>query len=821
VAAVGVGVRAALIAGEYVEGATVGLVLGAFLGGPLGALIGQGFGGPLAAGLSLDDIEAQVQDVERFIRDLLGKQNTTGIVHPNQEGHRQVSEAHFEKIHEDGADPAYFSDPFTVAIAADGNRTITPNAADNSAHVMHVRQKSVANTSFTEVWVNNELFDAWPTASLSVLTIDAAGATVNVEDVPLGVTVNVDDGGSINVGKNGLMASVRGELDLEGASLTVDDSDDASARTVTITDQGMGGFSDGKIKYSIQTTLTVLGGRGGDTFHVDTIPDAQVTLFAGRGNDVINVGKAAAANAYGQFRTQGRRGVFDHATAELTVEGQEGNDTFNIETLTHAPKDPNDLKAWAPITVVTSAPASLSTETNLVKIAAQAQSLDGIKGTVTVDAGKTIDSIYVCDLANAQPDEFIVKIDELTRDFFGRLIFDGDLENLTLDAGTGNNQIKVRAQAGNLVTTINAGAGNDTVTVGSATATLNDIAGTLTVDGQGGTTDKLVLDDSGDATANTGSLTGTTVTGLGMSKPLSFKNVENLEARLGTGNDTFTVVGTQKGVATLITTGAGSDTVIVGSTNGSKGKVDGFHSVGVDGGSNPAGAKGGDRLIVDDSGDTSSNTGSADKTVVKDVFQITGLDMDAAAVIGFTNVEAVTVRCGSGNDKFTNRVGALVGFDGGLGQNGVGFEGTPRNDVIRIAWGDDFERELVFSINGATEFYHVLGCDTIIVHGGKGNDKITMTKSGGRHWKAEFYGEAGNDRLVGSLMNDRLVGGPGNDILNGGPGKDRLLGGPGRNTLLDTPDRRLAMARSAVLSDDDILDIVFGGARRNAKRRAR
>ena len=60
-------------------------------------------------------------------------------------------------------------------------------------------------------------------------------------------------------------------------------------------------------------------------------------------------------------------------------------------------------------------------------------------------------------------------------------------------------------------------------------------SGALVVDLQAGT-DVLRVNDSGDTAGNTGNLTITTVTGLGMGAPgISYANVETLNIDLGTG----------------------------------------------------------------------------------------------------------------------------------------------------------------------------------------------------------------------------------------------------------------------------------------------
>lgn len=46
-----------------------------------------------------------------------------------------------------------------------------------------------------------------------------------------------------------------------------------------------------------------------------------------------------------------------------------------------------------------------------------------------------------------------------------------------------------------------------------------------------------------------------------------------------------------------------------------------------------------------------------------------------------------------------------------------------------------------------------------------------------------FYGNGGNDVLIGKGQPDALYGGAGNDKLNGGPGRDILVGGPGNDFI--------------------------------------
>jgi len=120
-------------------------------------------------------------------------------------------------------------------------------------------------------------------------------------------------------------------------------------------------------------------------------------------------------------------------------------------------------------------------------------------------------------------------------------------------------------------TTVNAGRGDDTINVGSLApdvgGNVNAINAWLTLNGQGGN-DTLNVDDTGDTTANTGLLTATTLTGLGMNDGgINYSNMEAMEISLGSGGNTFAVTGTMNRndfrTITMLNTGGGNDQVLV------------------------------------------------------------------------------------------------------------------------------------------------------------------------------------------------------------------------------------------------------------------
>src|SRR5207302_11366152 len=133
----------------------------------------------------------------------------------------------------------------------------------------------------------------------------------------------------------------------------------------------------------------------------------------------------------------------------------------------------------------------------------------------------------------------------------------------TLNTNDGADTVNVQTIDG--ATTVNAVAGADTINVGSLVpavgGNVNAIHALLTISGDDGS-DTLNVDDTGDGFANTGTLTSTTLTGLGMASGIVYGTLESVNVNLGSGGDTFTIASTSPAVTTL-NAGAGADTIDV------------------------------------------------------------------------------------------------------------------------------------------------------------------------------------------------------------------------------------------------------------------
>ncbi len=116
------------------------------------------------------------------------------------------------------------------------------------------------------------------------------------------------------------------------------------------------------------------------------------------------------------------------------------------------------------------------------------------------------------------------------------------VQQLTVDGGDAGNSVTVRGTS--VPTALNTGAGNDTITVSSATHTLDTLQGPLTIDAQGGS-NSLLVDEGGAAVADTVALTGSSVVSTGVGFTIAYQatggSFTGVKLVTGSANDTVTV----------------------------------------------------------------------------------------------------------------------------------------------------------------------------------------------------------------------------------------------------------------------------------------
>ena len=131
---------------------------------------------------------------------------------------------------------------------------------------------------------------------------------------------------------------------------------------------------------------------------------------------------------------------------------------------------------------------------------------------------------------------------------------------------------------------------------------------------------------------------------------------------------------------------------------------------------------------------------------------------------------------GSGNNTLVNGESApqiFIAADRTLTANGTTGADTFRLERV----GTDDVR---VTVNGVVRTFDMDDFDRIHLHGGDGNDTMTAGTGVRDFW---MYGNAGADGLTGNEQRNILSGGTGNDTLNGGGGDDTLFGEIGNDTL--------------------------------------
>jgi hypothetical protein len=156
------------------------------------------------------------------------------------------------------------------------------------------------------------------------------------------------------------------------------------------------------------------------------------------------------------------------------------------------------------------------------------------------------------------------------------------LTGIVINAGGGNDVIKVQATPAGIPVTVNSGAGNDVVVVGkdvsphgASAFTLDQIQGPLAVHGDGqapvkgsppGTTgDFLFVEDTGTTAGQSYTITPSSVA-RNPAPTINYDTFEHVELDTGSYADTVTVAGTPSLASLTVSTGGGVDTIAVQNT---------------------------------------------------------------------------------------------------------------------------------------------------------------------------------------------------------------------------------------------------------------
>ena len=240
------------------------------------------------------------------------------------------------------------------------------------------------------------------------------------------------------------------------------------------------------------------------------------------------------------------------------------------------------------------------------------------------------------------------------------------VERMTLSTLGGDDKVGIRRV--DVDTRVLTGNGADDVAVGTNAGggttftntggTLDDIDALLSIVGGAGV-NTLSIDDGGDTSDNAGTLTATRISGLDTAAGVNYLGFDSLAIALGSGSDTFTIESTHAGPGrstsvtgadgddtinvrtidgpTTIDTGAGTDTVRIGSLASAAGGV----LSGIRANVEIAGGSGSDSVFVDDTGTTADRIGVLTPDLLAGLGMVLGGSAPAADIPSLVQVVEV------------------------------------------------------------------------------------------------------------------------------------------------------------------------------------
>lgn len=624
-----------------------------------------------------------------------------------------------------------------------------------------------------------------------------------------------------NVATAVLLASTLGTItDVLTSDVTTTLTATATVESLTLTGtaaiNGIGNISDNTILGNSGNNI-LDGGSGNDNLIGGAGND---TLLGGVGNDTLDGGAGTdSLNGGGGDDTYIITDALDIITGELSSNGTDTIQT-SINNYTLSPVLPQLV--IENLTLTGAAINGTGNElNNLIKGNDLANNLKGLDGADTLQGNSGNDTLE----GGADND-----------------VLDGGAGTDSLIGGQGNDIYVIDSPSDIINENANANEGIDTVQVGYASYTLTNanlenitLMGVLAINATGNAQDNILIGNNSNNILD-GGAGNDILDGNG--------GVDTL--RGGAGNDTY-ILDNPGDVVDLVLENAtgGIDTINVNAdytlganlerlallgngnfsgignalANNLTGNLGNNYLDGKEGPDNMAGGAGDDIYVLNEQGDTvTESTGQGNDTV------IVGYNTTSQAYVLSANVENVTLTGDASNVKGNESANILLGSDNsdrleGAGGNdtldgGKGNDilmGGAGNDLYRVSYNDlDTIQEAASGGNDTVEVYfsdfplnYQLpdNVENLIFLWGPGANTPASPSVAG----ATMTGTIANDFVSASNSNDLINGNAGNDSVNAFAGNDTINGGTGDDTLLGGND-------NDVINGDDGKDILDGGS---------
>lgn len=618
------------------------------------------------------------------------------------------------------------SDTYIINFQTAGSFTV--HVADSGASGTDMMIANGVNNGTTLYVTNAAVTLGTQTATYSGienLTVNTASTNETVEvsstsASTLSTTINTGSyTDTVNVGSNaattntgGTLSGIASPLTVTGASsydtLNLDDTGDTGAATGTLTSSTMtGGFfgANGSLSYSNIRSLNVNLGSGADTLNV-TGTSSATTINMSLGTNTVNVGSNEPA-AGGVLNTiKGALFIVGGGTTTLNVDDTGDGGATGILTAS-ALKGLGMVASGITYSGLSVLTISLGNDGNIFTINNTYKST-----TTTLNSGAGSDTV------DLETDSGTTVINGQGGGDTINVVNDGGAT--TINESSGNNIINI--QGTGATTNVNTSSGSNTINIGSKapalTGNLNAIQGAINIAGSG--TDTVNVGDTGSSIAQTGQLTSTTLTGLGMGEGItSYSGLQSLNILLGSGGNTFNILSTYSATVTTVDTGTGVNAVNITSnapaTTG--GVVSGIAGELIING------QGFDTVNLNDTGD------SAGGTLTQTTTTLSGLGMGPNGIV-YSSIETLNISLGAGNDTvFIQGNPALTteNLNTGAGANIISIGSQAQSTIVtdtNPADGNTTEGE---ATNTGSVLDNVMGVINIT---GSGNDTLNVDDSG-------------------------------------------------------------------------------------------
>ncbi len=635
-----------------------------------------------------------------------------------------------------------------------------------------------------------------------------------------------DDTTNIGLGN---MGSINGFVDVYApgsTSLWLNDSNDTTARTVTMNDgsiTGLGGGA-GTISWAPSssstggvTSLYVYGSGAGSTYDINNTSYLYDSTFllTGEGNDTVNVYAAKGSATTGGLYVFNQGGddsvdvglgsvatinglvyafgngatallVDDHldstsrtvtlAGGQLTGLGNTGTLSYGGGVTTATIDGPSkastyDIQSTPAGTAVTFNGGVGSDTFNL----GSGNSLGGIQGAVTINGGGGTNTVNANDSSSASGQSYTLSATQLAGSDFVPITYAyASLHALNV-TGSGNDTLTLLTPAPVVATTFNGSGGTNTL-VGPNTSTSWNISG-----------------------ANSGKVDN-----------IAFSNFQNLAG--GTGNDSFDFTTSTASLSGTLNGGGGTNNTntLSYATLGSSYLVNVTLSSNTAGAATAVGGGFGNINYLLGSTDASNTLTGPNGT---NYWVITGnnagyLNTGPTRVFSFTGTPQLVGGTGVDDFRFNSTSGNVVGINGGgapLGQGDwLNYSLFPSSSTVTVNLATGSASNVNGGAAGAvTNIQNVVGSTS-------GTNNLTGDAQGNI-----LIGGSGLNTLTGGSGSSLLIGGSGQGSITGGSGSDILIAGATTNNASTAAGEDSLMAILAELQSADtfaqkVYDLIHG-----------